>query len=526
MTEQNLRNHGSDHAFAQGGADAVPPGRWVYVGDYPGDADTTPDSPPFQNGWANVANRRRLRFRLTNENQVEIQGQVDGGADNTVVCTLPTADYWPDEATPGVGVRDDTKASVWRLETNGDLVYVGAATATVASAAPSGTAGGALDGTYPDPGLAAAVAGAGLAETSDVLSVNVDGSTIEISSDALRVKDDGITAAKIAVDAVGSAEIAAGAVGSSELASSGVTAATYGDATHVPQIVVDVDGRITSAADVAVSGGAPSGSAGGDLTGTYPNPTLTTSGVSAATYGDGTHVAQVTVDAKGRLTAASNVSITGAGGVAASDGWIDDTADTWTYASGSGGGTATFTVTGDRTAALSVGTRIKLTQTTVKYFVVIAVAVAGGTTTVTITAGSTYTLANAAISANYHSHEVNPEGYPGWFTFTPAVTGFTGSVTLAYARFNVTGRVAAVHIQFSGTSNSTSMGFTLPVAPIVDVGRYVTRVTDNGTVQTAVGELRTDLTTAAAYAKNLGQAATTFTNVLTKGAITQFAYEI
>jgi hypothetical protein len=38
--------------------------------------------------------------------------------------------------------------------------------------------------------------------------------------------------------------------------------------------------------------------------------TLAASGASAATYGDATHVAQVAVDAKGRVTAASNVAIT------------------------------------------------------------------------------------------------------------------------------------------------------------------------------------------------------------------------
>lgn len=45
--------------------------------------------------------------------------------------------------------------------------------------------------------LASGVAGAGLALTTGVLSVNVDASTIEINTDTLRVKDAGITYAKI-----------------------------------------------------------------------------------------------------------------------------------------------------------------------------------------------------------------------------------------------------------------------------------------------------------------------------------------
>ena len=81
-------------------------------------------------------------------------------------------------------------------------------------------------------------------------------------------------------------------------------------------MTIGADGRVTSATSVAISatGGPPRGAAGGSLAGTYPNPTVAASGATAGTYGDSTHVAQVTVAADGRVTAVSSVAISGSGG--------------------------------------------------------------------------------------------------------------------------------------------------------------------------------------------------------------------
>ena len=146
------------------------------------------------------------------------------------------------------------------------------------------------------------------------------------------------------------------------------------------------------------------------------------------------------------------LSTTQAAGI---DGWVDDSANTWTYVS-----TApdVFSTTGDRTAVFSKGTRIKLTQTTVKAFVVTNSSFGAGITSVTVTAGTDYTLTNAAISANYYSYAANPQLYPGVFNYVPTWTS-TGTQpvlnngTLA-GQFSVLGRafIFTVTLTMGGTT--------------------------------------------------------------------------
>jgi len=93
------------------------------------------------------------------------------------------------------------------------------------------------------------------------------------------------------------------------------------------------------------------------------------------------------------------------------NGWIPSTA-TWTYSSADSP-TFVISINADMTTVIGVGNRIKLTQTTAKYFIVTAVgSYSGGNTLITVYGGTDYTLANAAITSPYYSSAKSPFGFP------------------------------------------------------------------------------------------------------------------
>ncbi len=167
------------------------------------------------------------------------------------------------------------------------------------------------------------------------------------------------------------------------------------------------------------------------------------------------------------------------------NGWLDMSHQTWTRLSNT-----TFRVSGDQTAIFTRGTKIRVTQTSTKYFYVVSSSYASPNTTVTITGGSDYSL-TASPSARWISYQANPQGFPQWFNYAPTWGGFSSAPTVANAVFTITGRMVTVVVNCSGngTSNATTLTCTLPIAAAYAGRGAAGYAVNNGSVLTVAGRI-------------------------------------
>lgn len=147
----------------------------------------------------------------------------------------------------------------------------------------------------------------------------------------------------------------------------------------------------------------------------------------------------------------------------------------WLYVATSGTYTSasTFTISGDYTAYLKIGTKIKLNNTSTKYFYVLSSSYSAPNTTVTIVVNTTHVLTNTTVTNIYLSY-ANPPDFPNWLGYTTILTPDSGTFTSATSsgKFSVHGKTCEVSVGITIATNGTAAGIGVSV-PFSSVGASI-----------------------------------------------------
>ena len=286
-----------------------------------------------------------------------------------------------------------------------------------------------------------------------------------------------------------------------QLVASGVTAGTYGSATQVPQLTIDGKGRVTAASNVTISGGAgtvtsvgfsapslftvtgspitssgtlalsfasaaanlvlasPNGVAGVPALRALVGGDLPASGATAGTYGSSTQVGQFTIDATGRITNATNVTIASGGtGTVTSVGLADST--------------GLFSITGSPITSSGTLTLASLNSQAAATFLAAPTAAAGAPTFRVIAAADIPQLTATQMPA-LTGDVTSSAGSVATTLVTSGVTAGTYGSSTQVGQFTVDdkGRItSAANVAISGGGGGTTFTFTPQAAPTLAAG--------------------------------------------------------
>lgn len=150
-------------------------------------------------------------------------------------------------------------------------------------------------------------------------------------------------------------------------------------------------------------------------------------------------------------------------GAIPNDGWI---LSTWAGLTRTGA--TTFTTTTDVSGIIGKNSKLKLTDTTTKYFMVYSAVWNGTITTITTIASTDYALVGNP-SAIYYSNIEKPFAWPDIFNYTPTLVSLTGSITsytVNQAVWKCIGTNIKVDFSITITNNGTGSNGCAVSAPI------------------------------------------------------------